>query len=669
MATIRYNIDLGTPPFTASINPAVAGDNLHLGVGSFYFTDIPDGDYIISVSDSAGCHTEFNVSVICEVTTTTSTTTVEDITTTTTTTTVEEVTTTTSTTTEPLTTTTTTTTVEDITTTTTTTTVEPSTTTTTTTVVEPTTTTTTTTLEVITTTTTSTTVEDITTTTTTTIEVITTTSTTVEPTTTTTTTTVIISLDTCDMMLSGQDNVVLYSVSPPKNEALLVPGYVQGNDIASTANKLWVIGDSTWNETDGFGNEVHEYNITYSPFTAVFSRTIQIPVYLGQGLAAIDDNTLIVTEVQNADPANGASKVYTADITTINAVLTHKFDLEYEFNVKHYIVSGDFLLTTGVNPKWIVTIENDKWVSGDERYWICQYDWNTGVIEIKKAITSYTRPYGLAVQNNKLYVFNAIPTVNGETDVYEIPLTYPYEPIFIEKILGIFTSGATQQPSCIDVEMIPHIPTTTTTTTTVEVTTTTTTTIEPITTTTTTTVEVTTTTTTTFECNLTYIFEYNFETTTTTTTSEPTTTTTSTTVIEIQGEWVDYICITEATTTTTTTAIPTTTTTTTVIPTTTTTTTVIGIEGEWVDYVCIIELTTTTTTTLEPTTTTTTVEPTTTTTTTTVIGYQGEWIDYECIIIPTTTTTSTTIEITTTTTTTILTGIGYMIVGSTFIVT
>lgn len=71
MATINYNIDSGTAPFTASINPAVASDNIHTSTGSFYFTNIPDGEYSITIVDSVGCQAIFDASVYCSTTTTT----------------------------------------------------------------------------------------------------------------------------------------------------------------------------------------------------------------------------------------------------------------------------------------------------------------------------------------------------------------------------------------------------------------------------------------------------------------------------------------------------------------------------------------------------------------------------------------------------------------------
>ncbi len=101
MATIYYNIDSGTPDFTASINPAVAVDNIHSSLGQYYFTNIPDGEYSITIVDSVGCQAIFDASIYCSTTTTTTgipTTTTTTLPPTTTTTTLAPTTTTTTTT-------------------------------------------------------------------------------------------------------------------------------------------------------------------------------------------------------------------------------------------------------------------------------------------------------------------------------------------------------------------------------------------------------------------------------------------------------------------------------------------------------------------------------------------------------------------------------------------
>lgn len=72
MATVYFEITIGTPPFAASINPAVAPDKTGLEVGTHFFEDVPDGNYTIIVTDALGYVTSFPVNVQCEPTTTTS---------------------------------------------------------------------------------------------------------------------------------------------------------------------------------------------------------------------------------------------------------------------------------------------------------------------------------------------------------------------------------------------------------------------------------------------------------------------------------------------------------------------------------------------------------------------------------------------------------------------
>lgn len=318
-----------------------------------------------------------------------------------------------------------------------------------------------------------------------------TTSTTSSSSTTTTTTTFISSLAACDIILVTP-NPLQYSVIPPKEEILTIPNYFFGTDIANTDTKLWITLNPVWGGSS-YTTEIREYDITYAPFTATFNRSISFPYRVNDGLCAIDNNTLIVTFVDNADGDVffNPEKVYTADISGVSPVLTYKFSLEWQAaGAKNRVVSGDYLLTTGVTPKWIALIEDDQ--TGDT--FMYQYDWTTGAIEVIKDISAIsTRPYGLAVQDGKLYMFDISDGVS--TKVWEISLYPPYDFTLVDTITDVWVAGSTQKPSCIDVEL--SLITTTTTTTTEEITTTTTTTEEVTTTTTTTEEPITITTTTT----------------------------------------------------------------------------------------------------------------------------------------------------------------------------
>lgn len=79
MATqIIYRINTGTGPFTAAISPFEAPDQHPSDLGVYSFDNLPNQDYILTVTDSNGCVAVLN-------TPTTTTTTIPPTTTTTTT--------------------------------------------------------------------------------------------------------------------------------------------------------------------------------------------------------------------------------------------------------------------------------------------------------------------------------------------------------------------------------------------------------------------------------------------------------------------------------------------------------------------------------------------------------------------------------------------------------
>lgn len=55
MGQITYKINNGYPNFTAHIEPNVAADQIHSSIGTYSFTDIPVGDYSITITDAIGC--------------------------------------------------------------------------------------------------------------------------------------------------------------------------------------------------------------------------------------------------------------------------------------------------------------------------------------------------------------------------------------------------------------------------------------------------------------------------------------------------------------------------------------------------------------------------------------------------------------------------------------
>ena len=211
----------------------------------------------------------------------------------------------------------------------------------------------------------------------------------------------------------------IYSYNP--NTTVLTYLYDSTNgssDIANTSNKLWVY--------NGGGGSLLEYDITLSPFSQTYNRTIT-SVYLNAGLCAIDDTTLI--------NING-SNVYEIDITTNVASPTLKWS-----TISGRAVAGDYMYTT--TNKLIITNNSS---SGAH---ITQYDYTTGTVEVDLDITAtIPQPYGVFEYVSEIYIVNS----NGE--VYQIMGSSPYTLTLVDDI-AITVYGASQIPSKITEDFTP----------------------------------------------------------------------------------------------------------------------------------------------------------------------------------------------------------------------
>jgi len=219
---------------------------------------------------------------------------------------------------------------------------------------------------------------------------------------------------------TNDQRVFTYNSSTGTSTQLNIPNgsYIYTADIAHTENKLWT----------NAGGIISEWNITLSPFTATFSRLITLPHSIGAGLGAINNTTLIATNV-DVTP----NTVVTLDITNDTATSTNKFNLVA--NATNRSVTGDILLTT--TNKVIVTNN-----IGSSRY-VTQFSYPTGTVEVDVEIGgTISAAYGLYIENNKIYIVNA----NG--NIYEIGKTSPYTLTLVGST-GVAVNGASQVPSAL----------------------------------------------------------------------------------------------------------------------------------------------------------------------------------------------------------------------------
>jgi surface protein len=235
----------------------------------------------------------------------------------------------------------------------------------------------------------------------------------------------------CGVIFNSPSNIYSYDFTTNTSTLLTLPGPFLSSDIAHTTNKLWLLQNDM----------VNEWDITLSPFTAVFNRTITLPHTTGPGLGAIDDTTLIA--VNNTVAPN---QVVTLDITTSSAVSTYKFDM-----MANREVAGDLLKTT--TDKVLITNYD-----GSFSQYITQYDFNTGIVDVDITLSpTISSPWGIAEDSGNIYVFNGSSTTNN---VFSIDVNYPYA-LTLEGSTGYSVYGASQVPTCINTHFTHSTPTVT----------------------------------------------------------------------------------------------------------------------------------------------------------------------------------------------------------------
>jgi len=261
-----------------------------------------------------------------------------------------------------------------------------------------------------------------------------------------TTTTIVPNVsECCGLLFNGpNDNISYVNYNDTSlMYTLNIPGYVESTAIALTSTKFWSI------DTD-----IKEWNIVLNPFSAVFNRTITLPVGFttSTGIVAKDNTTLIAVD-DSVSPQN----IVEIDVTTLTSTSTIIFNLPANRIVWSnllYTVTGELLIVTQDS----ITYD----------YYLSQYNYITGVLELEIDITT-------TVVDKPVYLFEcdcSILIANDMGNTYILDRTSPYQLIFVDSLNIDITTG-TQISSCVTSTI--YNPTTTTTTSSSSTTTTTTT--------------------------------------------------------------------------------------------------------------------------------------------------------------------------------------------------
>ena len=237
-------------------------------------------------------------------------------------------------------------------------------------------------------------------------------------------------------VLTNDPNGNIYEYFPSSNTNVFLGNYPISSDIAHTATKLWLV-------TTG-GSDLREYDITLSPWSATFNRSIcnSNPCFtfpqnyvLGVGLSAITNTQLIST-----NSLVSPEEIIVLDITTNFGVPTVIGTLG-----ANRLVSGDILLTT--TNKILVTNFSTAGSTLGNMY-LTQYSYPSGTFEVEVDITSTgSGPFGLFIDNGNIYVCQN----NG--NIYNIDVNFPYTQTLFNNS-GLNIGGASSLPSCNNANLI-----------------------------------------------------------------------------------------------------------------------------------------------------------------------------------------------------------------------
>jgi len=229
-------------------------------------------------------------------------------------------------------------------------------------------------------------------------------------------------LDTCSILLN--DFNIIYGYDYTSNISTILNPYfdvepIGSNDITHTTNKLWVYSSK----------DLYEYDITLCPFSAVFNRIITLPDFLGAGLTAINDTTLI---------SSSSNNIVQIDISGPSATVTTQFPMPSGRDI-----SGDMVYTYAAPHKLICS-----YVDNTDTTYITQHDYSTGVVEVDVIVSpTIPAPYGMFMNSGDLYV------CNGGGQLYNFELTPPYNLTYTKTVSNTI-GGASQPPICADITIM-----------------------------------------------------------------------------------------------------------------------------------------------------------------------------------------------------------------------
>jgi hypothetical protein len=253
----------------------------------------------------------------------------------------------------------------------------------------------------------------------------------------------------CDVFVLDWNNRLIYNFDPSNDTAIPLPIDLQssqiGHDIATFGNYLWILARYLSGSTTI--TRIKEYTFVNSPFSATFSRFIDLPsqtVFVNsqhQGLAAINSTTLLTSS------GSSQNLIVSVDITNPIAVLTPLFNLPPTRSLR-----GDLIYTN--TSKIIAHIYDVPIPPLSASSYYMQFDF-FGNLEVEIPVGNVFQGWSFYSYNNELY--SAICSLTSRTR-RKYNLTSPYS-FTSEPNMPIVNAGMAQPPSCININFIPVTPT------------------------------------------------------------------------------------------------------------------------------------------------------------------------------------------------------------------
>jgi hypothetical protein len=195
-----------------------------------------------------------------------------------------------------------------------------------------------------------------------------------------------------------------------------------GLDLAHSNNKLWV--NTSFN--------IYEYNITLSPWSQTYNRTISTgSVQTGNALGKLPGNN---NKLVTVDVSRSPGVIVELDITNPTATSVDIVTLP-----PGAVTPGDLIITDTIQPKILINLTSVT--SGANGLY--QYDYNTGAFEIYVPLGAATGAFGIFEENNLIYL------INGPGQTYSLSPTSPYTVTFVQTIPTTnIIVGASQLSEC-----------------------------------------------------------------------------------------------------------------------------------------------------------------------------------------------------------------------------